>query len=508
MIADIGFYFKLLSRRFPAMVALFLIASTVGLVTAERLPNVYSTTATLLVEGSQIPDELVRATVDIDPTEQLDVIQKRLLTRANLIDVARELRLFADRPDMSPDQIVNAMRASTNVRNTSGRNRATVMTISFRGPDPQKVAAVVNQFVTIVLTTNAQIREGRTSGTLVFFQEEVAKLEEDLNIQAQKIVVFKNQNADALPENLTYRQGRQSLLQERLSRAERDLETFQSQRENIQRIYASTGALRTPDNIPLTPEQAELRRMEAELRLALGVYSEDNPKVKLLRSRIEVLTDQIAGVPVGQDSIREEVSALDISLVELDGQIASLKQEIVDVSSELEQLQDSVDRTPANRIALEAMEREHENIRNLYSSAVQRLAQARMGERIELSSRGERITVLETASVPTSPSGPNRSKIAGLGVIAGLGLAGGLFVLLEILNTSIRRPGDIVNSLKITPLATIPRFEVVGDRRRRRVIQIVLFLIVLIVVPASMWAIDTYYMPLDELVRKVIARLT
>lgn len=508
MTTDIWFYLKLLSRRFPAMAALFILASSIGLVMALRLPTTYSTTATLLVEGSQIPDALVQATIDIDPTEQLDVIQQRLLTRANLLNVARENEIFRDRPRADPDTIVEQMRRNTRVRNTSGRNRATVMRISFTGTDPQKVAAVVNQYVTIVLATNAQIREGRAGGTLDFFREEAERLSEDLDIQAQKIVVFKNANANALPENLSYRQGRQSLLQERLSRAERDLETFLSQRANIERFLASNGSLGTPVNMPQTPEQVQLRTLEGELRVALGVYSEENPRVKLLRNRIAALNEQIAGAPSEEGGAPAEVTALDISLAEINSQIAALEQEIADTSTELEGLQESIDRTPANRIALEAMEREHENIRNLYSSAIQRVAEARMGERIEVTSKGERITVLESASVPRFPSGPNRTKVATMGIGAGIALAVGLFVLLEALNQAIRRPTDIVRALEITPLATIPRFETDTDRRSRRTMQIAILVIVIVAVPSMMWGIDRFYMPLDELFQKILERLT
>ncbi|MBW4710764.1 lipopolysaccharide biosynthesis [Roseobacter sp. YSTF-M11] len=509
MITDIGFYFKLLSRRFPAMAALLLLCACIGVVVALRLPTTYESSATLLVESAQISSDAVRATTQVDASEQLEVIQQRLLTRANLLDIARTARIFPNQSTMNPDVVVNHMRKKTKIRRASGRDKATLMTVGFEGTNPQKVAAVVNQYVNLVLEANSDFRTARAEGTLEFFEQEVDTLSQNLDAQSAKIVEFKRQNADALPENLDYRLNRQSLLQERLARAERDLEALQTQRTSIQRIYESTGRLETIANVPLTPEQERLRALEGQLRVSLSIYSETNPKVRLLRSQINALKQQMTDLPgaEGAGETPTQVTALDVSLTEIDARLQALRQEIATTNAELAKLQDSIDRTPANRIALNAMERDQDNMQALYSAAVQRMSQARMGERIELSAKGERITVLEPANVPNSPSGPNRAGIAGMGVFAGLGLAGGLFVLLELLNQTIRRPSEITRALEITPLAVIPRYETAADRRRRRILQLATIGVVITVVPTVLWAIDTYYMPLDQLFEKIVGGL-
>lgn len=509
MIQELGFYLRLLSHRFPAMAALFLLSSCIGVVMALRLPTTYSTSATLLVEASQIPSEMVRATAQINTDEQLEVIQQRLSTRANMIEVARDNRVFANQAEMNPDDVVREMRRRTKLRRSSGRNKATVMIVGFEGPKPRQVAAVVNQYVTIILEESNELRSGRAEGTLEFFEREAETLSRQLNDLSMKIVQFKNENADALPEGLNYRLSRQSLLQERLSRGERDLEALKSQRENILKIYNNTGMVSLSDT-PRTPAQARLAKLQGELNTAMAIYSDSHPKVKFLRNQIAVVEKQIQSeIATGQgEGETEQVSALDVSLAETDARINSLTQEIADTKKALEQLRDAIGRTPANGIALESMERDQNNLQGLYSGAVQRLSQAQMGERIELSSKGERITVLEPATVPNSPSGPNRPKVIGMGVAGGLALAGGLFLLLELLNSTIRQPADITRTLNITPLATIPRFETLADRRRRRHKQLATLAVVIIAVPASLWAVDTYYMPLDQLFEKVLARLT
>ncbi|MGZ2260308.1 GumC family protein [Roseobacter sp. A03A-229] len=510
MTTDLAFYFKLLSRRFPAMAALFLLCSCVGVVIALRLPTTYQSNAKLLVESAQISSDMVGRAMQVNATQQLEVIQQRLLTRANLLEIARTARLFPNQNSMNPDEVVTHMRAKTKIRRATGRNQATLMTIQFEGTNPRKVASVVSQYVNIALEANSDFRTARVEGTLEFFEQEVETLSESLDEQSAQIVEFKRQNADALPENLDYRLGRQSLLQERLARAERDLETMESQRENIQRIYESTGRLEAARNVPLSPEQERMRALEGQLRVSLSIYSETNPKVRLLRNQIATLQEQIAasgGAGDAEEGASAGATALDISLAELDARAETIREEIESTSGELVKLEDSIDRTPANGIVLNAMLRDQQNMQALYSAAVQRVSQARMGERIELSAKGERISVLEPANVPNSPSGPNRASIMGMGVAAGLGLAGGLFVLLELLNQTIRRPTEITRALEITPLAVVPRFETAADRRKRRVLQLASMCVVVILVPASLWVVDTRYMPLDQLFEKVVERL-
>lgn len=512
MTEDIKFYTRLFLRRFPAMAALFLFSTCIGVVIALRLPTEYTTSATLLVEASQIPAEMVRATAQINTDEQLEVIQQRLMTRANLLAVARDNRVFAGEPDMHPDEIFRSMRDRTRIRRSSGRSSADILTIQFQGSRPEQITKVVNQYVTIVLEASNELRSGRAEGTLEFFQQEVEDLSQQLDEQSKKIVAFKAENSDALPEGLNFRLQRQALMQERLARAERDLEALEKQKEEIQRIYERTGTV-APSNPARTPDQRRLIGLQEDLNAALGIYSENHPQIKLLRNKIEVAQKQIQAAsliepPVSESDEIQQVTALDVSLAEIDARISSLTQEITDTSAEIERLGDSVERTPTNANALDAMERDQRNVQQLYASAVQRLSQAQMGERLEVSAKGERIIVLEPATVPNAPSGPNRPKIMLMGVAGGIGLAAGLFLLLELLNTTVRRSSDINRGLDIAPLATIPCFETRADHRHRRMMQLTTLVAVLIVVPSGLWAVDTFFMPLEQLLDKVIDRLT
>jgi hypothetical protein len=129
------------------------------------------------------------------------------------------------------------------------------------------------------------------------------------------------------------------------------------------------------------------------------------------------------------------------------------------------------------------------------------------GERIETSSKAQRISVLEQAVPPGQPDSPNRQMIAAGGVAAGLGAGFGLVLLLELLNRSIRRPADLTNRLGIVPLVTIPYIATPGERLRRRAVLVVSLLLVVVAIPAALWYVHYQVMPLDLLLDRVVTEL-
>lgn len=507
MIDDLRFYLKLLPRRLPIMILLFLSTSIAGVIVAQRLPAMYHTSATLLVEPPQIREERERPNQPSRASEQLRLIEQRLLTRANLIDIANEVQVLPEQGGMNPDEIVEAMRLATEIQLTIGRDQASLMRLGFTSNDPVKVTEVVNRYIDIALEISSTATTSQAEDTLSFYQQEVDRYSDELDMQSGRIAEFKREHSDALPENLTFNQTRQSLLQERVSRAERELESLSTQRANIDRLRAREAE---PE---LTNEQELLVELESDLSVARSIFSPSNPRVTNLESQVAALRARIDAAELAASQNENaprtpETTAIEISLAEIDSRAATLAQEIADAREELQSLRSSIQRTPSNGITLSGMEREQENIQDLYNASVGRLAQAQTSLNIVAAAKGERITVLEAAAVPSKPASPNRTQISLLGIGAGLGLAAGFFFLLELLNQTVRRPADIVRKLEITPLATIPRIETISQKRWRRGLQISASLVVLMSVPAIIWAVDTYFMPLDLLFEKVMDRLT
>jgi hypothetical protein len=109
--------------------------------------------------------------------------------------------------------------------------------------------------------------------------------------------------------------------------------------------------------------------------------------------------------------------------------------------------------------------------------------------------------------VPSEPEQPNRPLIAAAGVGTGIAMGLAMVVLLEVLNKGIRRPGDLTQALGITTFATLPYFRTREEIWRRRAIIYGLLGGLLIGIPLVLWAVDTYYMPLDLLINGIGKRI-
>lgn len=517
MMFDIDFYWKLFWRRLPVMMLFILVCSTLGVITAMKLPETWRTSARLLVEAPQIPDQMVGTTIDINPIEQLDIIQQRLLTRANMIDIANRFDVYENIRQMNPDTVVSQMRRDSRVRRSNGRNQATLLTVSFDARDGQIAQDVVNQYVTLLLEANSDFRVGRAENTLAFFEQEVRRLSEDLDQQSAEIAIFRSENADALPEGQNFRLAQQSQAQERLRQLQRDLAAAQSQRTEIIRVFELTGG----QNATVAPsfrsrEEEQLLQAQGQLQDALSVYSETHPLVVRLKARVTQLEETVeeqrsnlvgGGAAEDAPQMTPQETLLQASLAEIDGRIAFLQLDIETAKEQLEQVQSAISRSGANGIEMAALQRDFENIQARYNSALNNLNRAQVGERIETTAQGQRITVIENASRPQTPAGPNRTRIAALGVAAGLGLAVGYFLLLEFLNRTVRRPAELIKRFNVQPIAVVPYMESRRHRLLRRGGILTATAVVLVVVPLGLWYIDTNYLPLEMVVQRGLNRL-
>ena len=511
MTETLTFYLRLAARRAPMMLLLFLISSALGLLLAMRLPTTYETTARLIVQSQQISEELAASTVQINALEEVRILQEQLLTRANLLEIANDHTVFENPDQLIPEDIVEAMNDATSVQLSGGRGAQPVLvSVSFRARTPQIAADVVNDYVTRLLAENARIRAGAASETLDFFEQEVRRLSTELDLRSAAITKFQRENADALPDDQDFRLSRMTLLQERMSAAERERRNLESTRERAIEIFEATGNLGTTSERELSPGELELLELESELSLALTTFSETAPQVLQIQRRIETLREQIAiqaDPEDGEGASTGPEALLALQLAELDTRIEAIGVERKEIQEEISRLDDAITKTPQNAVTLAGLQRDYENIRGQYDNAVSRLSVAAVGERIEVSARGQRITLIEPPAVPTSPASPNRMMIAAAGIGVGLSLAVGFFLMMELLNSKIRRSVEISNKLGITPLAVLPYMESRRERLWRRAGRVTAALIVLIGVPATLWAIDQYYLPLDLLADRMLERL-
>lgn len=511
---DLKFYLSLFLRRLPYFLIVVAFCSAIGLTLASVLPPVYLAQARLVVESEQIPDQMAASTVQVEATEQLQIIQQRILTRDRLIEMANRLQIYAATPNtparrLPGDEIVEDLRNRIKIVTTGGRQargpvQATIVSVSFEAPTAVLAATVTNEVVTLLLQENVTMRTGVAGQTLEFFTREVARLDQELAQRGGRILEFKQANGDALPDSLDFRRSQQAAEQERLLQLEREEAQLRDRRARLVALFEATGRVDVAPGA-MTPEQRQLQGLRDQLSGLLAVLTPQNPRVKMLEAQIAALERTVtaqSGATGGP-----QLSAYDIQLSDIDGQLDYIASQKVQIGRNMETLRKSIEATPGNAITLDTLERDYANIRIQYDQAVANRARAETGDTIEALAKGQRISVIEQAIAPREPQSPNRPLIAGAGVGGGIALGLGLVVLLEVMKGAIRRPVDLTRALGITPFGTVPYLRTRGQIWRRRIIIGLALLVVLVGIPLSIWAVHTFYQPLDLMFDQILRKL-
>ncbi len=516
---DLKFYWAVFLRRLPYFLVVVAFLTAGAVTVAMILPPVYTSSASMLVEPQQIPGELAQTTVPVNPYEQAQIIEQRLMTRANLLALAKRIGMYDDiEPPMSANAMVGDISShiefigfvpdATRAPDTPG---ATIIGVSFTAPTGDFANKGANELVNLVLEENVKLRTGRANDTLEFFQAEVDRLSGELERQSDKITKFKTENFEALPDSLAERRNRQILEQERLIALQREESDLKNQRATVVWVFERTGRSATAGQ--LSPEEEQLDALQNQLVQQRTIYAASSPRIRMLENQLAALQKLVddqreaRSVPGPDGKAAPPTSELDVELAPIDARLKFIAEDEAAIEKTLDDLDKSIQATPANEQILAGLERELANTQNQYNAAVANTGQAQVGERIEVLSKGERFSLIEQPNLPGKPSSPNRKLIAAAGMLGGIGAGLGLILLMEMLNHSIRRPVELTARLGIEPFATLPYIRTPGEVRRKRMIVAGVLALIAVAIPAILFAIQTYWMPLDLLFATILAKL-
>lgn len=504
---------RMVRRRIVIIVLIAGLGTAASTFIAYVLPAVYQSTARILVEGQQIPDELARSTITETASNRLDSITQRLMSRPNLIRLIDELGLYADRPDLSMTEKITLIREATALIPTTQPPRHQVLSaitiqVTMKG-DPELAARTANEFVTLVLNQNAQVRTKRATETLAFFETETERLRGVITALEQEITEFKRENEGALPDNLDFRHEQLNQLTETGLALDRSIFQLQEQRDELE---ARLATIRDVTVTPATerPERRQLREIETELAQLRTVYAESHRSIQALLAqqaalRLVLPAEEATGGGLSESQQQRETQILR-RIDQLDSQIRQLTAEKAALGDTETEIKESIRRTPDVEITLNAYERRLEDLQDQLEILAGKRAEAETGERLEVNQQAERFEVVENALMPEFPISPNRKKIAAMGAVASAGLALGFAFLLEMLFPAIRSASQMQRQLDLRPVVVIPRIRTRAERRRGFIKGVAMVLLLGVAIPGSLYLIDQKVMPLQKIGEKVVEK--
>src|SRR5437899_1651687 len=163
---------------------------------AIALPNLYRSTATLLLERPQVSETLVKSSVTSELETRLQTISQEILSRSRLQELIIRFDLYREfRKRATPEEVLERLRRDIRME-FKGRDirmeskgmeskvvepqieRATTIafTLSFRGKDPETVATVTNTLATLFVKENLKLRERQAAGTAEFLRAQLKEM--------------------------------------------------------------------------------------------------------------------------------------------------------------------------------------------------------------------------------------------------------------------------------------------------------------------------------------------
>jgi uncharacterized protein involved in exopolysaccharide biosynthesis len=551
----------ILRRRKVALVLPMILLTAASIVIAWSLPELYRSTAKILVEQQEIPNSLVQSTVSTYAGERIQAITQRVLTTEKLEHIIDKLDLYTDERAKVPiEALVARVSRNFDVGLVRAKGATIAFNVSFVSKSPQLAQLVATEISSLYLEENLKIRTESAADTTGFLLAEAKILGGEVNDLEQEIAAFKQAHMGRLPEQL-------ALNIDLMNRAEQRMRQIDQQIRSLEdrKVYLEIGmsqlsanpqggpnptlvqlqALRAelsgklaaytpehPDVVQLRAEiehlekqlaltdpdglqalQTKLRVLQAELAEALKRYSSDHPEVTSLERQVTELEITI-GATRAAGKLSKATSSTNISVLEHQAQYRSAEVEIATLRSEYDELKAKVnvyekriEQMPEIEREYSLLVRDRDNLIAKYREITAKMSTARVAENLERANKGERFSLIEPARKPAIPFKPNRQKIVMLGIIGSVGAGIGTVVLREILQKAVYGARGVIALLGVPPLAVIPYIENVKDRRRRLRGRIYVVLLILSLVIGAAISVHFLVAPLDQLWVEFLKRL-
>lgn len=297
---DLSHFIGILKRRILYFAIPFLLIVMVGFAVVAIQRPIYRAEGKILVESPEIPPDLVHPTITEVADERVQVIQQRIMARDNLMAVVNKYNLFPnERAWMSGTELLDLVRSRMEIKpveldaQTAVPGNPTIaFTLSFDYEVPSLAMSVADEFLTSILSEDANTRTNNATETTKFLDHEVKRLENEHDAVVAQIAAAKQAAAQQPP----------------------DKEQAQSQETETQ--------------------IKDLADAEADLAQASAVYSDEHPVIKNLKKKIAALKRAIATAPQAAPATDPKPSA-DANVLVLQRQEIDLAQSLEDANRKL-----------------------------------------------------------------------------------------------------------------------------------------------------------------------------
>lgn len=472
--STIGDYFGALRRRYIYIATILPAILFVCLVAAFGIRPKYEATATIMLEPSSVPKDIIETTVISYSDQQIEIVQGRVMTVDSLKPVVQEIDPYPTLMNLTAAEKAQRILEDTSIERVDPvtlkpQTESNAFSLHYDNPDPRIAAAMDARLAQLFLSYNQVRRTEAAAEAAGFLQKQSEDLARQMHEVDTQLAALKSKYGEATPEFALRNQATIEDTQRQLDNLQQQILAAQG-KESMLSVQLSQ---MSPNLITQSGDLTDIATVRAKLTEAEQRYTPDHPEVKRLKRALETLMAQQAGSSAKSpnkllaNSNNPQYVMTATELQSARAELANLQALAATIRAKLDRSRGLVQQTPGAEREFSAVLRRKEVLQNEYQHVQDRLQSANLAETFESQQGGERFTMIHAPYVPRLPVYPNRIGLVLLGLVLGGGLAGIAVAIAESTDKSVRTARDVSLPEGVPMLASIPFIRNSRDRRRR-----------------------------------------
>ncbi len=490
---------KVWPHRWPALIVATVVC-LVGWSTVLMLPNVYEVRARIFVDTQSMLRPLLQglAVNNNALANTAALMQRTLLTRPNLEDVARKADLDLEtKTDREFELLVNKMASKLRFTGTSRDN---IYEIGFEDGDVQRAKRVVDELLNRFLETALGSTRVDTVVTQKFLEDQIAEYEQRLLSAEDRLKDFKQRNAGKMPgDGGSYFQSLEAM-KLKLKEAELQLQEAQNRSSTLRRQLAGEEPVlgimgdELAFDMPMTSQYDErIAKLEDQIEQLRLLYTDKHPDVIGLQEQIVRLNvrrekefderAQMAAQRSVSPGIIDPMQAssyqeINLAMAQADADVSALIARVAAYRRDVAELELEVDTVPEIEAELKRLDRDYGLNKQQYEELLKRREAARLAEEADQQADDIKLKVIEPPRIPLTPSGPNRVLLISAVTALALAMGAGFAVLVSQIYPRFYTTEEVREITHLPVLGSVSMlFDEVQKRERR--MELAMFSLVL-----------------------------
>jgi succinoglycan biosynthesis transport protein ExoP len=468
-----GDYFGTLRRRYIYLVTILPGVVFLCVVAAYAIHPQYQATATIMLEPSSVPKDIIESTVVSYSDQQIEIVQGRVMTVESMLRIVHDIDPYPERKAWNADEKAQRILDDTTLERVDPvtfkpQAESNAFSLHYNNRSPALAKDIDTRLAQLFLTYN-QVRRTQAAGDAAgFLQKQSEIINQQMHEVDAKLAELRRKYGDALPEFLARNQAIAEDTQRQLDGLQQQVLAAQ-EKESVLSLQLSQ---MSPNLITQSGDLTDIATVRAKLTEAEQRYTPEHPEVKRLRRALETLMSQSTqpakssgGISASANNPQYNLTATQLQAAR--NELASLKALSAATQSKLAQSRNLVLTTPSAEREFSEVMRRKQVLQSEYQQTQDKLQSANLAQTFESQQGGERFSLLRAPSDPKSPVYPNRVGLILLGLVFGAAMSGIAVAVSESTDKNIRTARDMPLPEDVPVLASIPYIKNRRDRRRR-----------------------------------------